>query len=542
MTTLGEGGPPEKIPNTSNIQIKYDNTSQGTLIGQGGNADVYRITVEHNNTEIPVAVKQPRLQQTLTSKVVDRFVEEAKVWESLDSHNYIVDIVDWDNKPFPWIAMEYMDGGTLETLITDENLPLEQAIWVGLCVTRAVRHAHRHGVVHYDIKPANVLFRQSENGWMVPKVSDWGLARMMLDETNSVTGLSPQYAAPEQFDSDTYGSPDDHTDIYQVGVLLYELTTGTVPFDGAVTSVMQSILSESPAPPSTVADVPSSVDDVILPALEKKKTDRYDSIIYLRDELSDLFESLWNMSENTTGIQPTSDPDISGQEVPGSGLSNQEQTEEENAGSQGKYQQKTVSDDTITDNNTSRRRFIKYTGFSVVAAGGVGTGLWWMTEQSGSGSGGSTEENNQPSGDDGGNDETSAGSGSVEETDPSAEVPTEIDNYLNQGDARLYDGAIADYTGQNEVTIDVGAGDVGFAFDPAAIRIDAGTTVIWEWTGQGGSHNVVSVESSESEFSSGNAVSEGGSTFEQSFQNTGIQLYLCVPHQATGMLGGIDVQ
>ena len=202
MATLGGGGPPERTPDTPNIHVNYDNSTQATLIGQGGNADVYRITVEHNNSEIPVAVKQPRLQQTLGSEVVDRFVEEAEVWESLDSHENIVDIVDWNDKPFPWIAMEYMDGGTLEALTADEELPLEQAIWVGLCVTRAVRHAHRHGVVHYDIKPANVLFRQSANGWMVPKVSDWGLARMMLDETNSVAGLSPQYAAPEQFDSD----------------------------------------------------------------------------------------------------------------------------------------------------------------------------------------------------------------------------------------------------------------------------------------------------------------------------------------------------
>jgi halocyanin-like protein len=519
MATLGGGGPPERTPDTPNIHVNYDNSTQATLIGQGGNADVYRITVEHNNSEIPVAVKQPRLQQTLGSEVVDRFVEEAEVWESLDSHNNIVDIVDWNDKPFPWIAMEYMDGGTLEALTADEELPLEQAIWVGLCVTRAVRHAHRHGVVHYDIKPANVLFRQSANGWMVPKVSDWGLARMMLDETNSVAGLSPQYAAPEQFDSDTYGSPDDHTDIYQVGVLLYELTTGTLPFDGAATSVMQSVLTETPAPPSTVADVPPSVDELILPALKKEKADRYDSIIYLRDGLSDLFESLRNANEDTTGGQPASEPDISGQEPSGSKFSNQEQPKEVNSESQAEHQQNKDSDDTTPDNNTYRREFVKYTGVGVVAAGGAGTGLWWITQQSGS-----------------------DGGGSVEENDPSTGVPSEIDNYLDQGDAQLYDGTITDYTGQNEVTIDVGAGDVGFAFDPAAVRIDAGTTVIWEWTGQGGQHNVVSVESSESEFSSGNAVSEEGTTFEQSFENTGIQLYQCTPHQANGMLGGIDVQ
>jgi halocyanin-like protein len=516
MATLGGGGPPEEIPTTSDIQIDYDNSPQGTLIGQGGNGDVYRITVEHDDAEIPVAVKQPRLQQTLSNELVDRFVEEATVWESLDSHDHIVDIIDWSKKPFPWIAMEYMDGGTLESLIADGELPLEQAVWVGLCVTRAVRHAHRHGVAHHDIKPANVLFRRPERGWMVPKVSDWGLARMMLDEINSVAGLSPQYAAPEQFDSETYGSPDDHTDIYQVGVLLYELTTGTLPFDGAATSVMQSTLTESPAPPSAVADVPSSVDDVILPALEKQKADRYDSVIYLRDELSNLFESLRNASENATGARPASGPNTPGREAPRSAPSERERTEERSGDSQDEPQQNSVSDDGVSDDNTSRRAAVKYTGLGVVAAGGVGTGAWWLTQQSGGASG--------------------SGGGGV-----STEVPTAIDEYLNQGDAGLYDGTI-EYIDQNEVTVYVGAGDVGFAFDPAALRIDAGTTVVWEWTGQGGSHNVASVEGSESEFNSGAAVSEEGYTFEGMFQDAGIQLYQCTPHAANGMLGGIDVR
>jgi halocyanin-like protein len=105
----------------------------------------------------------------------------------------------------------------------------------------------------------------------------------------------------------------------------------------------------------------------------------------------------------------------------------------------------------------------------------------------------------------------------------------------------MYDGTIADYTGQDEVTVSVGAGDVGFAFDPAAIRIDSSTTVVWEWTGEGGAHNVASVEGSESDFNSGDSVSEEGETFEQSFDNTGIQLYQCTPHQANGMLGAIEV-
>ena len=288
MVTLGENGPPEEVPSTPRFDVAYDEASSGTLIGQGGNADVYKITVERQDQAIPLAIKQPRIQQTLTKDVVERFNEETRVWESLDSHDYIVNIVDADDTPIPWIAMEYMDGGSLRSLISEEQLPFSQAVWVGLCVTRAVRHAHRHGVAHHDIKPANVLFRRSETGWMVPKVSDWGLARMMLEETNSVAGLSPQYAAPEQFDADTFGSPDDQTDIYQLGVLLYELFTGKPPFDGTAAAVMQDVLTEQPDPPSSIAQVPAPVDELIMPALEKSKSDRYDSAVYLRDGLEKL--------------------------------------------------------------------------------------------------------------------------------------------------------------------------------------------------------------------------------------------------------------
>ena len=119
------------------------------------------------------------------------------------------------------------------------------------------------------------------------------------------------------------------------------------------------------------------------------------------------------------------------------------------------------------------------------------------------------------------------------------DVPEAIDDYLD--DARGYDGSIADFTGEDQVVVDVGAGDVGFAFDPAAIRIDSGTTVRWEWTGEGGAHNVASVEDSASDFNSGDSVDDADEVFEQSFDDDGVQLYVCTPHEANGMLGAIDV-
>ncbi|WP_297889371.1 halocyanin domain-containing protein [uncultured Halorubrum sp.] len=167
--------------------------------------------------------------------------------------------------------------------------------------------------------------------------------------------------------------------------------------------------------------------------------------------------------------------------------------------------------------NLSRRRYLAGTGAALT----IGT----LAGCSGGGDGGD--------GSDGGDGGDGGGGEAVDD------VPSEIDDYLSE--ARMYEGTIMDFTGQDEVTVEVGAGDVGFAFSPAAIRIDSSTTVVWEWTGNGGAHNVASVEGSESDFDSGDSVSEEGHTFEQSFDNTGIQLYQCTPHQANGMLGAIEV-
>jgi len=118
-------------------------------------------------------------------------------------------------------------------------------------------------------------------------------------------------------------------------------------------------------------------------------------------------------------------------------------------------------------------------------------------------------------------------------------VPQDIEDHLS--DANNYEGSLEDMTGESEVTIDVGAGSNGLAFDPAAIRVSSSTTVTWEWTGEGGGHNVASVEGSESDFSSGDRVDEEGHTYEQSFDSTGNQLYVCEPHMAQGMKGAIEV-
>lgn len=128
-------------------------------------------------------------------------------------------------------------------------------------------------------------------------------------------------------------------------------------------------------------------------------------------------------------------------------------------------------------------------------------------------------------------------------TDGGASAEQAVDDYLTTDPAAgNYDGSIVDETGSDEVVVKVGAegNDGNFAFEPAAVRISSGTTVKWEWTGQGGQHNVVSDQSSDFDFTSGDPKTEG-EPFQQSFDETGAGLYYCAPHESLGMKGAFEV-
>jgi hypothetical protein len=273
------------IPTTPRLSLSYDDIRKDDPFGSGGNADVYYATAVTEGDEIELALKEPRLSGTLHTETVDRMLKEAETWQKLDDHDHIVDIVDYGGDPLPWIAMEYMDAGHLGARAGE--LELDQTLWTAIATTNAVRHAHRRGVAHLDLKPENILFRSVKDAWDVPKVADWGLSKHLLDHSKSVEGISPHYAAPEQFD-ETFGSPDDITDVYQLGAVFYELFTGQLPFEGQPTRIMRSVLDEEPTPPSKIADVPPELDEILLTALAKEKDDRYETVLYLRDELQQL--------------------------------------------------------------------------------------------------------------------------------------------------------------------------------------------------------------------------------------------------------------
>jgi hypothetical protein len=254
-------------------------------IGSGGNADVKKIQLTDSGKI--AALKIPRWQGTLSESVIDEFSAEAATWARIDDHEHIIDVLGSGATPYPWILLEYMPDGSLRTQLNRNGqafAPGEgREVLLALC--GAIRHAHRHGIVHADLKPENVLFDGD-----TPKIGDWGLAKVLLEHSKSIEGMTPTYAAPEQLDPDQYGSVDDQTDVYQIGVMAYELLTGTVPYDrdnpaGTITA----ILSDDPTPPTEHnPELPPEIDEIILTAMAKEKATRYESVLYVRDALREL--------------------------------------------------------------------------------------------------------------------------------------------------------------------------------------------------------------------------------------------------------------
>jgi serine/threonine protein kinase len=282
------GGVPSKIPDTPRPSLTYEDITIGDPLGRGGNADVYYATAATPQGDLELAVKEPRMGggETLDTRVVERMMQEAETWEQLDGHDHVAGVVDYGSQPLPWIAMEYMDGGHLGERAGE--MGTAQKLWTALSVTEGVYHAHNRGIAHRDLKPENILFRRVDGAWDVPKVADWGLSKHLLEHSKSRDGMTVEYAAPEQF-SDSR-STDDRTDIYQLGAVFYELFTGQPPFEGEMFTVMKQIENERPTPPSEIADVPDGLDEILLRALAKEPDDRYSDIVYLRDDLRDLFD------------------------------------------------------------------------------------------------------------------------------------------------------------------------------------------------------------------------------------------------------------
>jgi beta-lactam-binding protein with PASTA domain/tRNA A-37 threonylcarbamoyl transferase component Bud32 len=242
-------------------------------LGTGGMANVYLAEDEVLGRRVAIKILNDR--HAGDDQFVERFRREAKNAASL-SHPNIVSIYDrGEAEGTYYIAMEYLDGRSLKELIVARGpAPIPLAIDYGRQILAAIRFAHRHGIVHRDIKPHNVLV--DAEGRL--KVTDFGIARAgvsQMTEAGSIIGTA-QYLSPEQ----AKGAPVDQTsDLYSVGVVLYELLTGVVPFSGETpVEIAMKHLSAVPPPPSAKRkDVPRDLDLVVMRALAKDPAERYQS-------------------------------------------------------------------------------------------------------------------------------------------------------------------------------------------------------------------------------------------------------------------------
>jgi serine/threonine-protein kinase len=250
-------------------------------LGSGGMADVYLAEDEELGRRVAIKILNDR--HATDEQFVERFRREAKNAAGL-SHPNIVSIYDrGEAEGTYYIAMEYLDGRSLKELVVARGpLPIADAIACTRDLLAALRFAHRKGVVHRDIKPHNVM--ADADGRL--KVTDFGIARAgasQMTETGSIIGTA-QYLSPEQARG---AAVDQRSDLYSVGIVLYELLTGTVPFSGETpVEIAMKHLSDTPQPPSTKrSDIPPDLDMIVLRALAKSPEDRFQTAEEMDAEL-----------------------------------------------------------------------------------------------------------------------------------------------------------------------------------------------------------------------------------------------------------------
>jgi eukaryotic-like serine/threonine-protein kinase len=243
-------------------------------LGQGAMGTVYK-AVDPLIDRI-VAIKTINLSLAMDEKdeYESRFYQEAKAAGRL-SHPNIVTIYDVGKSgEIAYIAMEFLQGRELRDILNDgKRMPVEQVINIVAQVAQGLAYAHEHGIVHRDVKPSNIMIVRDGH----VKITDFGIARMASAAVRTQTGMvlgSPKYMSPEQVVGKL---TDQRSDIFSLGVMLYEMLTGQAPFAGEnVNAIMYQTLNSVPPPPSTLSpNVPEMLNFIVAKALAKKLEHRY---------------------------------------------------------------------------------------------------------------------------------------------------------------------------------------------------------------------------------------------------------------------------
>jgi len=250
--------------------------SDPVYAGKGGFARVFQAKRKTDNKI--VAIKIPISLDESTGR---SFLREITSWQRLE-HENIITLYDANILPIPYLEMEYAGAGSLDQM--NKPVDVDTASEIILEIAEGLSYSHAQGVIHRDLKPMNVLLTED----LTPKISDWGLSKIIAEsKTSSIYGFSPLYGSPEQISPKKFGKPDERIDIYQLGVIFYELLTGRTPFEGDdLVEVSTAIVTEEPVPPSSTNPEAEIIDPIILKCLAKKKEDRYQKIGELHNDLA----------------------------------------------------------------------------------------------------------------------------------------------------------------------------------------------------------------------------------------------------------------
>jgi serine/threonine-protein kinase len=290
MPNVNSDVPPNSIP-VSLGEVLAGKYRIDRILGAGGMGVVCAAT--HMHLDQRVALKFMLPEGLAHPSLVERFSREARAAVRLKSDHVarVLDVGTLESGS-PYMVMEFLEGNDLGTLVEQSGrFPIETAVDFVLQACDAVAEAHSLGIVHRDLKPRNLFLTQRNDGRALVKVLDFGISKMStgsdlsLTRTTEVIG-SPNYMSPEQLKSAK--SVDERSDIWALGIILYELLTGTVPFVAeSVTQLTAMVLTDEPRPPDKIRpEVPAPLVRIVLHCLEKEPAKRFSNVGELAVELA----------------------------------------------------------------------------------------------------------------------------------------------------------------------------------------------------------------------------------------------------------------
>ncbi|MDX1523141.1 MAG: FHA domain-containing serine/threonine-protein kinase [Anaerolineae bacterium] len=274
------------------------------LAGEGGLATVYKAHQE--NLDRWVAIK---VLHSDDGNVLARFEREARAVAQLRHRNILMVYEYGKAEGLPYIAMEYVEGGSLEDYLVGKPMEWIRVVSISMGIAEALHFAHQHGIIHRDVKPSNILMPQDD--W--PLLADFGLVKVSEDADRALTATgtimgTPAYIAPEQARGEKIGP---HADMYSLGVIMFEMITGRLPFEYENANyLMLAHIQETPPSPRSINPLcPQDLEEIILKTIEKSPEDRF-------ADLQEMINALRKtIGSSTLDISSSSTLEVTGQTV-----------------------------------------------------------------------------------------------------------------------------------------------------------------------------------------------------------------------------------